>query len=37
MKGDQELCLVSGMDDSRTKPIIPELLDDLLAKVLASR
>jgi CheY-like chemotaxis protein len=37
MKGDQELCLASGMDGYLTKPIIQQALDELLAKVLASR
>jgi CheY-like chemotaxis protein len=33
MKGDQELCLAAGMDDYLAKPIRPQELDELLAKL----
>lgn len=35
MKGDQEKCLLAGMDDYLSKPIRPQELDEILGKYLA--
>ena len=37
MKGDQERCLAAGMDGYLAKPIRPQELDELLAKLLPER
>jgi len=37
MEGDRERCLNAGMDDYLGKPVAPDLLDDVLARVLAPR
>jgi CheY-like chemotaxis protein len=33
MKGDEERCLAAGMDGYLTKPIRPQALDEVLAKI----